>query len=385
MSILNQDSFQSLSNYFTTDAWQLIESFLFNFQKKMSSLDINSDDQTKVITGIVEYIEEFVENFVDKSKITFDDAIGLLKDIGSPSEILQAMDVSFDQVVHSEVISRSEIDKSNVCAFCNWPNDSDARFCDNCGRNLSGSIRKSEEFFPLELIEYSYIAIFCLSYLVSLILGIALINIQFSTFAEPDLIKIPNLFNRLHGVASGMLIPALILGLVIGFSIKRFYHKKVRKNYRYEIQLVQYRKYFSLGLVLSLIAVWLFFIYSPLDVSRDEFATMSILLLILSLISFFFLYRWNIIQVPSDVPYFVLLRFISSYEIEIMKKLRSGNLLGGLILLIGVYGLWGELMFWTVFGLPAWIAVYLSLLLLLNSFYLLYYFSWNQTVKNFTK
>ena len=136
--------------------------------------------------------------------------------------------------------------------------------------------------------------------------------------------------------------------------------------------------------MISLIALWLFFIYSPLNVTRDEFITMSIFLLIFSFLSFISVYRWNLKQELTDVPYFMLIRFLPSIENETFKKIRNGNIIGGLLILTFVYLLWGDLMFWTVFGFPAWVAVVMSLLLLLNGIFLLFYFSWDQIKLNFT-
>ena len=48
--------FQKFSSHFTSDAWQLIRSFLNNLQTKMDHFNIATEEQTTILIGIDTFI-----------------------------------------------------------------------------------------------------------------------------------------------------------------------------------------------------------------------------------------------------------------------------------------------------------------------------------------
>jgi hypothetical protein len=385
MNLENSD-FQKFSTYFTSDAWQLIRSFLNNLQTKMDHFNIAIEEQTTILSGIEEYILEFIENYKDRAKITFTESISLIQEIGSPSEILRSMDIPFDQTIKPESVttqieSITDLPTYNkvICRACNWSNEPDSRFCDHCGVRIGELTDGRRELrlprIPYELIESPYISGFLLAYLMLIFGGILNIIITYSPSNYPNLDYIPELYRKLSDTPPGMIIPAIIIGLVMGYIIKRFYSDNLLK-YRYDVHLTHLQKYFFLGLVLTIISLWLFFIYVPIRVTRDELITLFIFLTITCIIFSLWIYRWNSTKRPSDIPYLIVLRHVKGLEEDNFRKIISINLIGGLGIFLLVFVFWSPIMPWNVVAIPAWIILIISLIILLNGVLLINYYSW---------
>ncbi|MFX0204556.1 MAG: hypothetical protein ACFFDT_01110 [Candidatus Hodarchaeota archaeon] len=382
----NNSQFQDFSKFFTSDAWHLIHSFINNLQTKMDQFNIETEEQTTILSGIEEYILEFIENYKDKAKITFVETLQLIQEIGSPSEILHSMDLPFDQVDQPEMITTDEVSPLNlptynkvICGDCDWPNEPDSRFCDHCGVKLGDIIDRGWKArlpgIPYEVIESPYISSFLIAYLM-LVFGRVLSYIYiYSTLFYPNLIYIPELYRKFSDIPPEMIIPAFIIGLVFGSVIERVYSAKLTK-YSYDVHLTHLQKYFSLGLVLTLISLWLFFIYVPIRVTRDELTTLFIFLTIISSIFPIWIHRWNSLKKPSDIPYLTILRHIKSMEEENFRKMTTLNVIGGFGIFLLVVIFWSPIMPWTVVAIPAWIILIISLIILLNGVLLMYYYSW---------
>ncbi|MFX0112953.1 MAG: hypothetical protein ACFFB3_00245 [Candidatus Hodarchaeota archaeon] len=570
-----QIRFQELSEYFTPDAWQLIDSFVLNLQKKMNQFSISSEEQVTIFDWIEEFIQEFVEDYKGKAKINFDEALGLIREIGSPSEILQAMELPIEQMTKEEgaisppeavvtptpivtapqqaiiteqkTLKRAERGYKLPCSACNWPNYPDAVFCENCGRritepletrkttslppgmkahptafsvlysyillliigffeglivyianlddpdetdglltdiipavigimmipavvfglamaylverldqdqepiNLPSEITKypnaafilltystlliiaffegilvflmsmdnpeyqgnylltewlapaaiiaiapaiifglifsyliqqvdqeqraiqapkrmeavRDGYFPQEIIDYPFIATFLLAYLVLVIFG----NFTYvlEGWGNFDL-------DSFYEMPTEALVPAIIIGIVVGLLINRLYPVSPKSKYRR--QLTYFQKYYSLGVILTVISIWLFFIYAPIKIGENEYTIISIFLTIGSFVLPGWLYKWNLGNRPSDAPYWDLLRHKKVIESYNSKRLKDLNIVGGVIILIFVISAWSARMTWTLFELPAWVTVAFSLLLFLNGAALMSYYSW---------
>ncbi|MFX1505800.1 MAG: hypothetical protein ACFFDC_06750 [Promethearchaeota archaeon] len=377
----NNSQFQDFSKFFTSDAWHLVDSFINNLQTKMDQFNIETEEQTTILGGIEEYILEFIENYKDKAKVTFVEALQLIQEIGSPSEILHSMDLPFDQTDQSELITTEEFSPSDkvICRGCDWPNEPESRFCDHCGVKIGEIIdhkwKSRLPSIPYEVIESPYISGFLLAYLV-LVFGRVLSYIYFySAIYYPNLIYIPDLYRKFSDIPPEMIIPAFIIGLIFGFVVERIYSTQLTK-YSYDMHLTHLQKYFSLGLVLTLISVWLFFIYVPIRVTRDELTTLFIFLTIISVFFPIWIYRWNSIKKPSDIPYLTILRHIRSMEEDNFRKITTMNIIGGFGIFLLVVIFWSPIMPWTVVAIPAWIILIISLIILLNGVLLMYYYSW---------
>jgi hypothetical protein len=385
---------QELSAYFTSDAWQLIDSFLNNLQNKIDQFNITTEEQLAVFSGIEEFILEFIEDYRDRAKINFTEALGLIQDIGSPSEILHSMDFPIDQIPKQEVVlSQKETvtdyqhyDKV-VCSTCSWSNEPDSLFCDHCGTRIE-EIKEDVKGIdlpriPQEVINSPYIALFLLTYLILIISGMFAIVFAYSPLTEPNLEFIPELFYKLNDISTGMIIPAIILGLIIGYFIRRFYTTKYAQ-YRYNVHLTQLQTYFSFGIVITFISLWLCLVYVPIRVTRDEFIISVIFLTFLCLLLGIWMYKWNSLRVPSDVPYLVFLKYLKVLKDYNLRRIKNYSLIGSVIIFFMVPVVWSSVMPYTVtdfpgltvFGVPAWIALIASLIMLLNGILLMFYYSW---------
>ncbi|MHA2270479.1 MAG: zinc ribbon domain-containing protein [Candidatus Hodarchaeales archaeon] len=575
-STSSQIRFQELSDHFTIDAWQLIDSFIGSLQKKMNKFCISSEEQVTVFDWIEEFIQEFVEDYKGKAKINFDEALGLIREIGSPSEILQAMELPIERIANGEVVISSpktatppaqsvaapqqsviapqeflKADERSYrlpCSACNWPNYPDAIFCENCGSKITegvvartgptllpgmqshpttfsifysyillliigffeafliyiGSLDEPNEadelltgiipavfgvmmipavvfgltmgylverldqdqqpinlpseiraypnaasillaygalliiavvegiliyiafideaeyqqenwllsewlgpaaiisilpaiifglifshliqqvdqerravkaprrmeaarggFFPQEIIDYPFIGIFLLAYLILVIFGNFLYLIEgWGSFDIESFYEMP----------TEALVPAIISGIVGGLLISQLY--RVSPRTKYPRQLTYFQKYYSLGIILTAISMWLFFIYVPIRISESQYTVISICLTVGSFMLPVWLYKWNLSNRPSDAPYWDLLRHKKVIESYNSKKLKDLNIFGGVIILVFVISAWSAQMTWTLLELPAWVAVAFSLILFLNGAALMSYYSW---------
>ena len=382
----NDSQFQEVSIYFTSDAWQLINSFLNNLRTKMDKFNITAEERSTILQGIEEFILEFIENYKDRAKITFTEALELIQEIGSPSEILQSMDLPFDETIKSEIVLPEEdsyVDSSTytkvLCRACNWPNKSDSRFCDHCGVKIDDSTERRREFrlprIPDEIIVFPYLSSFLLAYLILIYGGILNLIITYSPLNYPNLDYIPELYRKLSDTPPDMIIPAFIIGLVMGYLIERFYSNKVIK-YRQNVHLTQFQKYFSLGLVLTIVSLWLFFIYVPIRVTRDELTMLFIFLTIVCVIFTIWIYKWNSTKRPSDIPYLTVLRYVKGLEEDNFRKILAFNLIGDVGIFLFVFIFWSPIMPWNVVAIPVWIVLVVSLIILLNGVLLMNYYSW---------
>jgi hypothetical protein len=291
------------------------------------------------------------------------------------------MDLPFDQADQPELTTSVEVSPPDkvICRSCDWPNEPDSRFCDHCGVKIGEMIdhkwKSRLPSIPYEIIESPYISGFLLAYLV-LVFGRVLYYIyNYSVIFYPDLIYIPSLFRKLSDIPPEMIIPAFIIGLIFGSIIERFYSTKLTK-YSYDVHLTHLQKYFSLGLILTLISLWLSFIYVPIRVTRDELTTLFIFLTIISIIFPIWIYRWNSIKKPSDIPYLTILKHIRSMEQDNIRKITTMNVIGGFGIFLLVIIFWSPIMPWTVVAIPAWIILIISLIFLLNGVLLMYHYSW---------
>jgi hypothetical protein len=568
-------SFQELSEYFTPDAWQLIDSFVLSLQKKMDQFSISSEEQVTIFEWIEEFVQEFIEDYKGRAKINFDEALGLIREIGSPSEILQSMELPVEQVMKEEAVmsppetvvkpaqtipepqqaliapqktlKADERGYKLPCSACNWPNYPDSVFCENCGRritepvdtkktptllpgmnahptafsvlysyvllliiglfeglivyisslddpneadsllsdiipgvigvmmipavvfglimgylverldqdqqpvNIPSEITKypnaasilltycgfliiaffegilvymqnadnpsyesnwllnewlgpaaiiviapaiifglifsyliqqvdeaqsvtktprrmeaaKDSYFPQEIIDYPFIATFLLAYLVLVIFGNFTYVLEgWGNFDVESFYDMP----------TEALVPAIVIGIVGGLLIGRL--SPVSSKSKYRRQLTYFQKYHSLGVILTAISVWLFFIYAPIKIGENEYTIISIFLTIGSFVLPGWLYKWNLENKPSDAPYWDLVRHKKVIESYNNKKLKDLNIVGGVIILIFVVSAWSARMTWTLFGLPAWVTVAFSLLLFLNGAGLMSYYSW---------
>ncbi len=94
--------------------------------------------QIFILNGLNDFINEYIADYKDKEKINFDATLGLLGEMGSPTDIVLTMDVSESHGIISESESLAETGEPVICKNCYYSNLNDARFCENCGKKLIG-------------------------------------------------------------------------------------------------------------------------------------------------------------------------------------------------------------------------------------------------------
>ncbi len=232
--------FQDISTYFSPDAWQLVISFLINLQEKLEQFNISMEQQTTVFNGIEEFIQEFIEEYRDNGIINFENSIELIGEIGSPSEILQAIEVSIEEIKSRTNIlenpkSRKKHEKGNklLCRYCSWANESDARFCENCGRKIYELVEATNPIqLPQAIINHPFKTSILLSYLALIILGS--IGVIISPLSSPSTYSYNQvgLGDFLGDILQEVIGPAIVLGLILGFLIKWIYREERSTKYR---------------------------------------------------------------------------------------------------------------------------------------------------------
>jgi hypothetical protein len=121
----------SFSQFFTSDAFDLISNYITNLKNYLIRARTDRNQQEVVINGIFEFISEYVSDYKN-CKLNFSETLKLIEDIGSPSEIVQSLDIK-----SKELTSINE----NICTYCKSEISQDAQFCEVCGRTDLNQIK----------------------------------------------------------------------------------------------------------------------------------------------------------------------------------------------------------------------------------------------------
>ncbi|MFX1283390.1 MAG: hypothetical protein ACFFB5_07035 [Promethearchaeota archaeon] len=218
MARINSPQFQELSDYFTSDGWRMIISFVENLKKRLDQFDIDIEEKESIFNGIEEFIQEFVEEYKDKAKITFNEALSLIREIGSPSEIIQSMDLTIEQMM-KQVSVKDPIESDKIiCKACSWPNEPDSRFCDSCGKKL---IELEEEkdvvYLPQIMFRFPNVTSIIFTYFIFFFYGLFIGIIAIAISPEWESQNITELFLSLFVL---LIAPAIIYGLIFGYLIE---------------------------------------------------------------------------------------------------------------------------------------------------------------------
>lgn len=264
-SIYLTPQFQDLSNYFTSDGWRMIISFVENLKKRLDQFDVDDEEKESIFNGIEEFIQEFVEEYKNRAKITFNEALSLIREIGSPSEIIQSMDLTIEQMMKCDSVKDTQESDKIICKACSWPNEPDSKFCDSCGKKL---IKLGEEkklvYLPQIMFRFpnvtSIIFIYSIFFIYGLFIGIIAVNIS----PEWEIYNITELFLSLFVL---LIAPAIIYGLIFGFLIET-----LDKELEFVVlpqEVIKHPSIFSvifsylLILIISIILEFIIFISNP--------------------------------------------------------------------------------------------------------------------------
>jgi len=210
--------FQELSYYFTSDGWRMIISFVENLKKRLNQFDIDIGEKESIFNGIEEFIQEFVEEYKDRAKITFNEALSLIREIGSPSEIIQSMDLTIEQMMTRDSTKDSQEYEKIICKICRWPNEPDSKYCDSCGKKLI-ELREEETaaHLPQIMLRFPNVTSIIFTYQVFIIYGLFIGVVATVIYSEWEIHKIVELFLSLFIL---LIAPAIIYGLIFGFLIE---------------------------------------------------------------------------------------------------------------------------------------------------------------------
>ncbi|MFX1513860.1 MAG: zinc ribbon domain-containing protein, partial [Promethearchaeota archaeon] len=340
------------------------------------------------------------------AKVNFDKALALIQEIGSPSEILQAMDLPIEQIISHESSKTTErsilpIKKSVVttkepvrvvakpttsdklssklyCTNCNWPNEFDSRFCENCGRRITEEatsiLYQKQENVPQEIITHPFLTSFLISYLILIILGNLILLVIYSDF-NTNSQSADRYVKALHDIPKLSIIPAIFISLISGYFISQSDLSK--KPSRYEIQLARIQNYYSFGVGISLISLWWLFTYLPFKASYEELFILVFLLAFCASGLAIWFSTQNRNNKSMDASYLVLLRLTKIIDNVNRQRLRDINIRGAIIISVIVFFLWQD-HDWFILSIPAWIAYIFMFLFLLNGVVLMHYYSWSQ-------
>ena len=128
--------------YFTSDSSDLISNYIINLENYMTREGVYTEQINVVINGILEFIGEYATNYKDE-KINFSATLGLIEEIGSPTEIVQSLDFKKTNLVSESII----------CQYCKMTNAIDNIYCEFCGKSIKKILKSNEqdnqtEYYP---------------------------------------------------------------------------------------------------------------------------------------------------------------------------------------------------------------------------------------------
>lgn len=127
-----------LQSHFTRDAWEQFEQYLDNLGGKFKEFSIPQDLARKTIEGILDYVKGYIQELDNRALINFAKALELITDLGSPSEVIQDMElppVDKENIMVSPTMQ--PVDTGKHCVECGWKLETNVIYCQNCGKNSS--------------------------------------------------------------------------------------------------------------------------------------------------------------------------------------------------------------------------------------------------------
>lgn len=251
-----QFTMESLNVYFTDDAWYVVQAYFSKLQKKMEDSGVPKKRQTFILSGLSDFINEYVDEYKDKEKINFDLALLLLREIGSPTDIVLTLDSPKDRETIAESGQLLESGKQRICEACHYSNDLEALFCENCGQRLVSEVGLAGKA-KQELIDHTYLASFLAIYSVLFVLGVVWEILFHPSFGQSIQWDFPISFDlviinvTMFGLAIFLMV---IVGAIFDYRLKDKKSSKIRsKN-----ALDRFERRFFLGSFLAFFSGLLF-------------------------------------------------------------------------------------------------------------------------------
>ncbi|MFX0063861.1 MAG: hypothetical protein ACFFC7_16955 [Candidatus Hermodarchaeota archaeon] len=383
-----ENELEELSGSFTPDAWQMFNSFLWRLQEKMNEFNITQEQQTSVFLGIKEYLQEYIEDYSRKIQIIpFEETMELIRNIGSPSEILQALDLPIEKPRAQTMLKKTVAD-SQLCRYCNWLNTSDAQFCENCGNRIVKSVNKSTlALFRQKFVDYPYRISILVSY--TLLLAIGTILILSTIIDDSEAFDIGELLGAILINVFGMLVPATVLGVLFGFLLKDLVRDRALFRYKYDQLLAYFQILFDLGFAFTMISatmvwLWLGLVYfDVINIEEIDAYILPIMILVVLLgcmiVFAMWITQWNSSNKSREVPYLLLLKTKQILSTSNKLRLRNSNFkLFGAILVLSLLWFFISAVMGSFVLIDFLNGAYLlfAFILIFNGFFLIRYNSW---------
>ncbi|MFW9997455.1 MAG: hypothetical protein ACFFD4_35755 [Candidatus Odinarchaeota archaeon] len=296
---------------FAPEAWELFQSFLNSLERVMKRNGVDPKEQEAVIDGLLDFVDDFCE---EKGSIEYSTALLLLKEIGSPSDVLLAMNLHIkvsEQAIDSDLQHHVE-----ACRKCGWNNLRDARFCERCGASITKRVDVKGKINQW-VIDHPYRAVFAFIYLLLPFIetmGMLIYNLYHTGFIG-DLELYPVLFIVLFINPINIMI-AFILALFIGYVLDFFFRDVKSEKIQLMNLINSLENSFAIGIILaslggtcltivtviSLVTVMNYDLLGQVLFPTTAFAIIGILVIALLMIF------WNHSERPIDPEYIQLLR-----------------------------------------------------------------------------
>ncbi len=305
--IFNEEKFEE---FFTTDAWIIIQSFFTQLENKLTEYKIPHSKQKSTIEGLIEYLEEFIENRKTDRKINFNDALKLLEEIGSPSDIISMLEIPQDLRIEQQIQSPNQkLQNIQICLKCQFLNSKDAEFCENCGTNL---ITKELQVSKIKqsIIDHPYSFSFILAYI-----GLVFVL---------SIIFMPNVQNPLYSIVSGLFyasFPAPLIAVINGWILDYFLKEKKSSKFKYNKIMNDIEINFALGSFLFFLSTCLLLLFGiTLQLA------MVVLIAIIFCFCLFFILILEAQLKPDNIPYIELLKLKKALEEYTQEKIKNHNI-----------------------------------------------------------
>ncbi len=290
--------------YFVSEAWNLFLSYLESLEKAMERNDVNSEKQREVFDGIIDYVDEYVEE-LNVEKLSYNSTLNLLEDLGSPSEVLFAMDLLPKQLHNST--ARNSPTLTINCRRCNTNNPLNSNFCEICGTPTTG-VKNFKSVVSQQVIDHPYSSIFICSYFIFVLSGViywTILNLSDLFYPVSLRILLSVSFSPI------VIIGSLIIALVFGYFLNFFLHDLKSETFKVKKLLNSLEDNFAIALLLIALAVLLLdFLISAIISTSINGSSLSffVLFLLIGGCSLTILGLGNYMARPEDPDLFSLLK-----------------------------------------------------------------------------
>jgi hypothetical protein len=378
------DKNDDLKEFFTIDAWRLVKTFFTNLHDKLKEEGIPESQQQAIAEDLDYYVSEFVGDYKDKEKLSYEIALKLLREIGSPTDIIMALESEKIPNKTSDIKVSIKRKNQHICSSCQYPNSVESIFCENCGKKLV-SEKKLKETLKQEAIDHPYSASFLLIYGFLGVIGFFW-EMLFNQIYDRSFTIISPTFTILLISLIMMLIPGIIFALIVGAVLDHLFKGKKSVKFQYNELLNHFEEYVTLGFFFVLLSSIIFGLFAMMGFP---------LFLILALIQFITSIIWLMTSQgkrPQEIPYFTLLTKKRVFSNIIDEKFTKINMYWGTIIVILLI-IWNFFLYNLFFDPPITFegAIIVSILQIiavfsaLNGYLMMYYYSWSYVNRYITQ